>query len=215
MEDNKDVDLTKGSTGTELVTQGSSELAKKSGTELATQTSSEVVVKAGTELVKQGGTEVAEVTEKSTDTVKYEKKTSDVIDEDDAEFVGYFTLTHRPISISAEGLSKNMCKRISNHARLDESSNEYPVSAFLLAQIGKNYAIDNGSRITGKQLISLSLDSINGIRRLVGGGVVYLDCEDKPKLRAFYESDGVGFRLFGERVSEMDGIRYLHYLKIL
>jgi len=87
MEDNKDVDLTKGSTGTELVTQGSSELAKKTGTELATQTSSEVVVKAGTELVKQGGTEMAEVTEKSTDTVKYEKKTSDVIDEDDAEFI--------------------------------------------------------------------------------------------------------------------------------
>ena len=138
-----------------------------------------------------------------------------VVDEDDAEFVGYFTLTHRPISISAEGLSKNMCKRISNHTRLDESSNEYPVSAFLLAQIGKNYAIDNGSRITGKELISLSLDSINGIRRLVGGGVVYLDCEDKPKLRTFYESEGVGFRLFGERISEMDGIRYLQYLKIL
>ena len=138
-----------------------------------------------------------------------------VLDMDDAEFVGYFTLTHRPISISAEGLSKSMCKRISNHARLDESSNEFPVSAFLLAQIGKNFAVDNGSRITGKELISLSLDSINGIRRLIGGGVVYLDCEDKPKLRAFYESDGVGFRLFGERISEMDGIRYLQYLKIL
>jgi hypothetical protein len=113
MEDNKDVDLTETSTGTELVTQGSSELAKKTGTELATQTSSEVAVKAGTELVKQGGTEVAEVTEKSTDTVKYEKKTSDVIDEDDAEF----------IKKEDEELRKK-------HAMRDEAANTDPSEEF-------------------------------------------------------------------------------------
>lgn len=138
-----------------------------------------------------------------------------VIDSKDAEFIGYFTLTHRPINISNEGLSSKMRNRISNHARLDEGTNEYPLSAFLLAQIGKNYAIDNGSRITGKELIRLAIDTLNGIRHLIGGGVIYLDCEDRPKLRTFYESKDVGFRLFGERVSEMDGIRYLQYMKVL
>ncbi|MBO4510807.1 MAG: LCP family protein [Lachnospiraceae bacterium] len=72
MEDNNRTDVNGESTGTELVTTGSSELAKKTGTELA----------------KQGSSEIAEINEKgSKEVVKHEKKTSDVIDEDDAEFI--------------------------------------------------------------------------------------------------------------------------------
>ena len=72
MEDNNRTDVNGESTGTELVTTGSSELAKKTGTELA----------------KQGSSEIAEINEKgSKEVVKHEKKTSDVIGEDDAEFI--------------------------------------------------------------------------------------------------------------------------------
>ena len=51
------------------------------------------------------------------------------------------------------------------------------------------------------------------IQYLVGGGVVYLDCEDKEKLISFYESEEIGFFRFGERVSELDGKKYLQYLR--
>lgn len=71
MNENNGTDISTESTGTELVTAGSSELIKKTGTELA----------------KQGSSEIAETNSQSTDVVKHEKKTSDIIDEDDAEFI--------------------------------------------------------------------------------------------------------------------------------
>jgi hypothetical protein len=40
-------------------------------------------------------------------------------------------------------------------AKLDEDSNAYTISAFLLAQFGKNYAVENGTRISGTELVNV------------------------------------------------------------
>ena len=76
-----------------------------------------------------------------------------VIDEQQ-RFVGYFTLTHKSALIPANNLSKTSQKKLALHARLDESTNCYDVSAFLIAQLGKNYSVENGNTISGNLLMS-------------------------------------------------------------
>ena len=134
-------------------------------------------------------------------------------DKEDGSFLGYFTITHKPIEIPALGLSKTTIKKLEKHSRLKESSNVYVVSAFLLAQFGKNYSVDNGKRITGDDLMTLVNRELIDIRRRIGG-IIYLDCEADAKLIRFYQKDQ-GFVLYGERISENDGKRYLQFMKLL
>jgi len=78
-------------------------------------------------------------------------------DKDDGSFLGYFTITHKPIEIPAVGLSKTTVRKLEKHSRLKEASNVYVVSAFLIAQFGKNYSVDHGVRITGNDLMNIAL----------------------------------------------------------
>ena len=102
-------------------------------------------------------------------------------------------------------------KTMSRYAELNEKTKTYMVSGFLIAQIGKNYAIDDGKRITGKELMKLANRELIDIQHRSGGGIVYLDCEPNAKLINFYEKEG--FRLFGERISKNDKKCYLQYMK--
>ncbi len=56
-------------------------------------------------------------------------------------------------------------------------------------------------------------ECIADVQYYVGGGVVYLDCENIDKVLAFYQSDYNRFKRFGERVSESEGKRYLQLLR--
>lgn len=46
------------------------------------------------------------------------------------------------------------------------------------------------------------------------GGMVYLECEDRPKLLAFYENEQNRFRVFGERYSDKDQVKYIQLLRL-
>ncbi len=89
----------------------------------------------------------------------------------------------------------------------------YTISAFLLAQFSKNYAVDEGKRISGTDLMNIAMEQLAEAQNLIGGSIVYLDCEADAKLIRFYE--GEHFALFGERISESDGKRYLQYLNFV
>ena len=103
---------------------------------------------------------------------------------------------------------------MSRYARVDESKDSYMVSAFLLAQFGKNYGVEEGKRVTGAELMDCVEAVLEDIQFRIGGGVVYLDCEDKKKLIDFYENTA-GYRRISERVSELDHIKYLQYFKFI
>ena len=134
-----------------------------------------------------------------------------VTDRDDGAILGYFTITHKALNIPASGLSNTTKRKMARYATLNSSTNTYTVSAFLIAQFGKNYGVDNGERMTGAQLMRYAEELLRSVQRDVGGGVEYLDCEAHAGLIRFYE--GEGFRLFGERFSEKDGRRYLQYMR--
>ena len=135
-------------------------------------------------------------------------------DVDDGQLLGYFTLTHKAIDIVGSLLSNSAKKKLSRHARYDQDTDTYTASAFLLAQFGKNYAIDHGNRITGREMMEYAIDILTDIQHRIGGGVVYLYAEDRAKLKEFYETEA-NFKLFGERLSETDGIKYLQYMRLL
>ena len=137
-----------------------------------------------------------------------------VFDNLDSQIVGYFTLTHKAIDIKGDNLSNTSRRKLSNHARYEDDSDTYSTSAFLLAQFGKNYGVDGGKRITGTLLMEFAMDILKDIQHRIGGGVIYLDAEERPELKEFYENRA-NYKLFGERYSDADNIKYLQYMRFL
>ncbi len=134
-----------------------------------------------------------------------------VSDLTDGQILGYFTLTHKAVLIPSAGLSSTSRKKLERFARLDRDTGDYMASAFLIAQLGKNYAIDDGTRITGRELLSIANDILMSIQHQIGGGIIYLDCEDNEKLKQFYSNEK--FQPFGERYSEEEEQKYIQYMR--
>lgn len=136
-----------------------------------------------------------------------------VIDTDSGLILGYFTLTHKSVILNSDGLSRTFQKKLAKYSRLDRDTGNYVVSAFLLAQLGKNYAVKADERISGKQLMKLVNDVLLDVQRRIGGGVMYLDCEDNPKLKNFYSQEN--FKEFADRFSSEDERKYIQFMRFL
>ena len=132
-----------------------------------------------------------------------------------SQFIGYFTLTHKSSLIPKDKLSGTSQKKIEKHAKFDESINCYDVSAFLLAQFGKNYAVDDGKTVSGDHLMDDVFSILSEVQHLIGGEVVFLECEEKEKLLSFYKNDNNSFKLYGERISEKEKKKYLQLLRFV
>lgn len=130
-----------------------------------------------------------------------------------AQLIAYFTLAHKPSSVERDILSKTSRKKLEMHAKLDESGRAYDVSAYLIAQFGKNYGVDKGRGISGDELMDMAFGVLEQVQRQIGGGVVFLECEDHPALLKFYQNEHNRFRLFGERYSEKERVKYLKLLR--
>lgn len=135
-----------------------------------------------------------------------------VID-DQGRLAAMFALTHKAIEISGEGLSKTTRSKLQRFAELDETTDCFSVSAFLIAQFGKDDLA--GCSLSGDSLMASALDVLTAAQRNVGGGVVYLECENRPRLLEFYQSSDNGFRPFGQRFSEKDQVEYIQLLRFL
>ena len=128
------------------------------------------------------------------------------------ELVAYYALTHKAVEINASHLSKTVNRGIASHAEQSLDTGIFNASAFLLAQFGKNGAYNGELNISGSDLMNCVLDSLCAAQHLVGGGIVYLECEDAPKLIAFCTSDTNRFREFGTRESKSENITYRQFL---
>lgn len=120
-----------------------------------------------------------------------------------------FTLAHKAVEIGNANLSNSKRKKISRYAVLDLDTGSYTVSAFLIAQFGKNYAVDEGKGISGNELMDLTFEILEKAQHDIGGGIVFLECEDKERLLDFYQSEKNGFMSFNERYSVNDNIKYI------
>lgn len=127
--------------------------------------------------------------------------------------VGIFTLAHKAVEVTNTNINNTARRKLSRYAKLDKETDKYNVSAFLIAQFGKNSAVPEKRKIRGNELMDLTFEILKHVQYYVGGGVVYLDCEDIEKVLEFYQSDYNRFKIFGERVAESEGKRYLQLLK--
>lgn len=135
-----------------------------------------------------------------------------VLDELD-QVTGYFTLTHKPVVVKNEKLSNTSKKRLLRHAKYDSAIDTYSVSAFLIAQISKNYALPQSERMSGQKLMEITLSVIEDIQQQIGGGVVFLEAEEHPELLGFYGKQM--FTPFGVRYSDEDQTKYIQMIRFL
>ena len=119
---------------------------------------------------------------------------------DNAQLLGYFALTIKPITISGEPFSNTTRKKLSRVSTLNEKEHTYSLAAYLIAQLGKNYADGANERITGAELLALAVDQIEILQYQVGGMVVFLEANNEDKLLSFYGKNR--FQPFDRRTTE-------------
>lgn len=132
----------------------------------------------------------------------------------EGRILGIFALAHKALQVMGKGLSGTVRKKIQRYAQIDDETGEFTLSAFLIGQFGKNYQYPEALPLNGIQLMDAAFGILEKVQHEIGGGVVYLECEEKPKLLEFYQSEKNKFRVFGERYSEKDGVKYIQLLKM-
>ena len=118
---------------------------------------------------------------------------------------------------NTDAFSNGMRRKIARVSEQDEETGTYTLSAYLIAQLGKNYANNANAKITGEQLLQAAIDTIKELQYMAGGMVVFLESEDKEKLMHFYEKEN-GFKRFSVRqVQPKDGEDHMlvQLLKVL
>lgn len=89
------------------------------------------------------------------------------------ELLGYFTLALKPLTVRGEAVSNTMKRKLLRVSELDEKSDTYTMSAYLVALIGKNYTNGRNKKITGKELIELAWTVIEDAQYMLGGMVTF------------------------------------------
>lgn len=108
-----------------------------------------------------------------------------------------------------------MKKKIARVSEQNSENGNYSLSAYLVAQLGKNYKDKSNELITGKQLLNLAIQKIKELQYMVGGMVVFLETENTEKLIYFYEVQNQ-FKKFDVReVRKEDNHKLVQLLKIL
>ena len=129
----------------------------------------------------------------------------------EGEIVAYFTIAHKPSRVPLDCLSNTAKKKLSRYGRLDDELGVYDISAFLIAQFGKNQAVE--SDISGNEMMRRVIDLLVEVQHKVGGGVLFLECEDQRELLDFYKNDQNRFIEYGERESKSDQTLYKQLLR--
>ena len=137
-----------------------------------------------------------------------------VVDSETAVLLGYFTLVLKPFTIHESKLSKTNIRLISRFAERNDETGSFTAGLYLIAQIGKNYALPEECRISGGDLMSLALDKLRAAQDLVGGKMVMVEREaDREKLLSFYQSNG--FKSWNTRFDKKDKVQYDQMIRVL
>mgnify|MGYP001137145114 FL=1 len=107
----------------------------------------------------------------------------------DGKLLGYFTLALKPLTVRGETVSNTVKRKLLRVSELDKKSDTYTMSAYLIAQLGKNYSENDGKMITGAELLGLAWNKIKATQYMFGGMVTFLEAENEEKLLSFYRNN--------------------------
>lgn len=112
-----------------------------------------------------------------------------VFSAEDGELLGYFTIALKPLTVKVDTVSNTMKKKMLRISELDEQSESFTMSAYLIAQLGKNYANGANTRISGTDLLDAAWNVVKEIQYRGGGLVAFLEANNEDKLLAFYNEN--------------------------
>lgn len=144
------------------------------------------------------------------DFTKKDQSITYLVFNDENDLVGYFSLASKPISVMVDSVSKSMAKKLSRVSVLNKENNTYTASAYLIAQLGKNFALPEDERIDGATLLEFALETVQTVKYFLGGVIVFLECEDVKALMDFYMRNG--FKYFASRITSGENPRILNQL---
>lgn len=134
-------------------------------------------------------------------TKKNQSVTYLVFSVEDGALLAYFTIAVKPLVVRGEMVNDQMSNRAKNKLKrvseLDETTQSYNMAAYLIAQLGKNFADNLNTRITGAELLELAWQVVEQMQQLCGGMVVFLEANKEQKLLDFYKENG--FQRFDTR----------------
>lgn len=111
-----------------------------------------------------------------------------LVDTESDELAAYFALTPKIFTLGEDAeLSKNLRKKF-GFGRCPEPQKPDQLSCVLLAQLGKNDEYKGSFSI--EEIMHHCMAVVREIHGLVGGQVLLVECEQQPKLRKMYESNG-------------------------
>lgn len=119
-------------------------------------------------------------------TKKNQSVTYLVFSTEDLKLLGYFTIALKPLTVKGETVSNTTKRKLLRVSEQDKKTDTYTMSAYLIAQLGKNYVDERNNRITGKDLIELAWMVIEEMQYMGGGMVTFLEAENEEKLLSFY-----------------------------
>lgn len=63
--------------------------------------------------------------------------------------------------------------------------------------------------------MDFTFEVLTAVQHDIGGGLVYLECENKEKMLNFYSSESNRFFKFGERYSDEDDVKYIQLFRFI
>lgn len=108
--------------------------------------------------------------------------------------VGYFSLANKPLTMSKKNynnLKSKQQRALCQNGSKTESGG-YRVNSYLIGQVGKNYSEEaiKTKAINGTQILTLAYNMVLKAKELINARYVWIECEDTPKLRNFYNDFG-------------------------
>ena len=132
-----------------------------------------------------------------------------VLDPQTYGVLGYFTLMMKAYSVESKQLSSKNRRLVERFSEVDKQG-KFVVPVYLIAQLGKNFALPKEKQIAGVDLLKLAIDRFSRVRGEIGGKLVMVEREaDSPKLLEFYTKNG--FRSWTRRINEKDGKKKVEF----
>ena len=129
------------------------------------------------------------------------------------DLLGYFTLMMKAYSVKSDALNSANKRLIRRFSEIDSSGN-FTAAVYLIAQIGKNFALPEEDQIEGSELLMAAMNVFCETKKAIGGKLVMVEREaDRPKLLEFYNDNG--FKSWTTRRNVKDGMVYDQMFAVL
>lgn len=125
-----------------------------------------------------------------------------ILDDADGAILAYFSITFKELILDGAKLAKAEVRRMDGIRRDAER-----IRAYLIGQLGKNAGISS-NRIRLADILEEIYSVIAQARALIGGRIIFLECEDDDRLLALYEDHG--FKLIESEGKESPRLRIMY-----